>query len=176
MIESGKLAYLSFQPTAPRSRIGLRVAAIAGVLVASGGVAFGQTEKRLAMALGLILLVGVVLIVLRSPPLGLAGLFIASMLVPLEVGTGTGTSLNPTVLLIPLLTLLWLLRLIGERRDVRRTHAPVVVPLLLFVGVTVLSFGVGQLRWFVFAQNAPLNAQLGGLAVYPAAGLVITLF
>jgi hypothetical protein len=35
--------------------------------------------------------------------------------------------------------------------------------------VAILAFGVGQLRWFAKAQPAPLDAQLGGLAIFALA-------
>lgn len=35
-------------------------------------------------------------------------LVFAGLLVPFSIGTGTGTSLNPVVLLVPALTVLWL--------------------------------------------------------------------
>jgi O-antigen ligase len=41
-----------------------------------------------------------------------------------------------------------------------------VPPLLALVLAAALAFGVGQLPWFSFAGSAPLDAQLGGLAIY----------
>jgi hypothetical protein len=40
-----------------------------------------------------------------------------------------------------------------------------VWPLLAYLVVAVISFGVGQLNWLPFALHAPMGAQLGGLAI-----------
>src|SRR4030066_1947642 len=37
--------------------------------------------------------------------------------------------------------------------------------LLIFVAVSLFSFGIGQLPWYTFAQHAPFGAQLGGLSI-----------
>lgn len=138
---------------------------IGAVLAGAGLLAYrlspGQAQRVLLLLLG----AGAILVFLRWPPLGLATLIGASLVVPLAIGTGTQTSLNVTVLLLPLLLGLWSLDRV-VRREIRLVPSRTIPPLLAFLFVTVLAFGAGQLPWFVFAQAAPLRAQIGGLAVF----------
>jgi hypothetical protein len=66
---------------------------------------------------------------------------------------------------VALLLGLWLLDMVARRRQIRLESSRAVWPLLCFVAIACLSFGVGQLPWFRFAPHAPLDAQLGGLAI-----------
>jgi len=105
---------------------------------------------------------GVVL--LMWPSLGLFALVPAALVVPFEIGTGTQTSLNAAVLLLALLLGLWLLEM-ARRKELRLLPSRPIPPLLALCGAAILAFAVGNLPWFLFAQTAPLRAQLGGLAV-----------
>ncbi|MCL5999310.1 MAG: O-antigen ligase family protein, partial [Chloroflexi bacterium] len=51
-------------------------------------------------------------------------------------------------------------------REIKLTPSPANLPLFAFILVALLSFGMGQLPWFMSAQPAPLRAQLGELAVF----------
>ncbi|MCL4507644.1 MAG: hypothetical protein M1140_16730 [Chloroflexi bacterium] len=52
-----------------------------------------------------------------------------------------------------------------RRHDIRLLPSRTNLPLLIFLVVVLLSFGVGQLPWFVVSA-APIRAQLGGLAIF----------
>jgi len=58
-----------------------------------------------------------------------------------------------------------MLDMIVHRRQIRLLPSRTVWPLFAFLSVALFSFGVGQLPWINFAQNAPLGAQLGGLSI-----------
>jgi len=107
---------------------------------------------------------GLALVFLQKPPLGLAILIIASLLVPFALGTGTQTDLNASILLSALFTGLWILALFARRK--RLILAQPSRSLIGLCLVAVLSFIGGQIPWIPFAQPAPLHAQLGGLAVF----------
>lgn len=105
------------------------------------------------------------LIYLRQPALGLLGVVAAGLVVPFTIGTGTGTSLNPVVLLIPALTGMWLLDMALRRKAIRlHRHSSVYLLLALNV-VVVLAFIAGQLPWFDMPA-AGAASQLGGLLVF----------
>jgi hypothetical protein len=138
------------------------------VLGAAGGSAWlvarptpGATAFQ-AMAIGA---AGVVaLVMMRWPPLGMVGLVVASLAVPFAVGTGTESRINAAMLIVAALTFWWLLEMV-VRHDVRIiASAPVAASLALAV-VSVLAFAVSTQPWHVFAQTAPLTAQVGGLSV-----------
>jgi len=84
--------------------------------------------------------------------------------VPFGLGTGSESELNPPFLLVALLAGLWILDML-LRGDIRLAPSRTTLPIIAFLIVTILAFGVGQLPWFV-TNPAPLRAQLGGVAIY----------
>lgn len=136
------------------------------VILASAMLAYQLPGRRLA-----ILLIAVapalvaISILVRRPGLGVAMLVVSGLIVPASFGTGTGTSLNPVVLLIPLLTGLWLLDSALRQHAIRlHRHSSVYFILALCLVVT-LSFLAGQLSWFDI-PGAGLAPQIGGLFVF----------
>jgi len=144
------------------AKLWLRPLVIVGVLLASARLGPRASQRHLALLVG----AGMALVFLRWPPLGLAALIGASLVVPFAIGTGTQTSLNVTVLLLPLLIGLWLFDMVAHQRQVRLLPSRPVWPLLAFALVAALALISGQLPWLAFAQTAPLRAQAGGLAVF----------
>lgn len=135
------------------------------ILVLSFGLPYRASQGQLRLILALTIGLGAAILFFRWSPVGLAVLVIASLIVPLEIGTGTNTSINVSMLMLFGLAALWLLGAISRRR-VLLPVSSAIRPLALFVGVAFLAFGVGQLPWFSFAQRAPLGAQAAGLAVF----------
>jgi hypothetical protein len=144
------------------AKLWLRPLVVASVLLASAYLAPRASQRHLALLAG----AGMALVFLRCPPLGLATLIVASLVVPFAIGTGTQTSLNVTVLLLSLLIGLWPFDVVAHQRQVRLLPSRPVWPLLALVLVAALAFIAGQLPWLAFAQTAPLRAQAGGLAVF----------
>ena len=124
-------------------------------------LAFRASQRQLTLILILLVGVGMVLLFLRWPPLGLIVTSLAGMFVPFTGPSG----LNVTMILVALLLGLWLLDLLVHRPQVRLVPSRTVRPLLYFLLVAAISFAVGQLPWFSFAPHAPLGAQLGGLSI-----------
>ncbi len=151
--------YLTFQ----RSNVPTlqQLIVVAGVLLASAYLGPRASQRYLILLLG----AGMAVAFLRWPPLGLAGLIVASLVVPFAIGTGAQTSLNAVVLLLPVLIGLWLLDMV-RRKELRLLPSRPIPPVLALSVVAVLAFVAGYLPWLTFAQTAPLRAQLGGLAVY----------
>ncbi|MFC2043514.1 hypothetical protein ACFLUA_05130, partial [Chloroflexota bacterium] len=139
-----------------------RIAIILVVLLASAYLA--RNPSRIYIILTLAALV--IMIFLRWPLMGLVTLIIASFVIPFSIGTGTETSLNIVVLLIPVLFGLMFLDMLVVNRRIYILPSRTFLPLLAFITVALLSFLVGQLLWFPFASHAPLRAQLGGLAIF----------
>jgi hypothetical protein len=105
-------------------------------------------------------LVGVV-ILLRWPVLGLIGTMVGGMFIPFAGPSG----LNVAVLGIAATLAIWIIKMIVEQREIRLYTSRTFLPLVIFIVFSLLSFGIGQLPWFTYAQHAPLRAQLGGLAI-----------
>jgi len=139
----------------------LRPLLVIGVLLLSSVLVFVATPRQLTLYLSLLVGMGLVLISLRWPPLGLVIASLVGMVVP-NLGP---SGLNATVIMVAGLLGLWILQLVISRGQPRRALSRPVWALLAFVVVAGLAFGVGQLPWFVFAPHAPLGAQLGGLSI-----------
>jgi hypothetical protein len=139
----------------------LRPLLVIGVMLLSSVLAFVATPGQLTLCLSLLVGVGLVLIFLRWPPLGLVVASLAGMVVP-DLGP---SGLNATMILVALLLGLWLLSMVARERQIRLAPSRTVWPLSSFLIIACLSFGVGQLPWYTFAVHAPLGAQLGGLSI-----------
>ena len=138
----------------------LRALAIPAVLLASAYLALQPSVLTLGLLLGL----GGALAILRWPLLGLAGVIVGGLVVPFGIGTGSESELNPPLLLLTMLLGIWLFDTV-RRHEIRLVPSRTTLPLMAFLVVALLSFGVGQLPWF-YANAAPIRAQIGGLAIF----------
>lgn len=143
------------------SQFRLRPLLVAGELVFIAALAFIASQRELALFIFLPVGVGVVLTFLHWPSLGLIVASVAGLVVPFVGPSG----LNVTMMLVALLLGLWLLDVIVRQRQLQLMPLRTVWPLLCFLVVAIIAFGVGQLPWLNFALHAPLGAQLGGLSV-----------
>lgn len=143
------------------NQLWLRPLLIICQLLLSVALVFIGSPRLLTLALLLPLGVGLVLSFLRWPTLGLMVASTAGMVVPFIGPSG----LNATMILVALLLGLWLLDMMARQRQIWLVPSRTVWPLLFFLLIAFLSFGVGQLPWFTFALHAPLDAQLGGLSI-----------
>mgnify|MGYP001149348532 CR=1 FL=1 len=85
-------------------------------------------------------------VLLQWPILGLMGLVLAALVVPLEFGTGTAVAVNPATLLVPTLLALWLLDMM-RRGELRLVPSRTTRPLMLFLGAGLFSLLVGNALW-----------------------------
>jgi hypothetical protein len=146
----------------------IRTLVLLGVLASSVLIApRAATGSRMFMMLILLLIgIGPVLLFLYKPMIGILLLIPSALYVPLNIGTGTGTNLSAPVLLIILLLALWMLDMVVRRR---RSHSYPHVhsyPFLFCLVIAFLAFAVGQLPWFLYAKQASIAAQIGGLSVF----------
>lgn len=143
------------------SQLWLRLLLIGGLLLLSAVLPFVASQRQLLLVPLLPLGIGLVLAILRWPPLGIIVAVVAGMVVPVYGPSG----LTATMVLVALLLGLWLLEMMVSRQQIRLAPSRTVWPLLTFLVIAFLSFVVGQLPWFTFAFHAPLGAQLGGLSI-----------
>jgi hypothetical protein len=143
-------------------KLWVRPLAIVGVLLLSIALPLVAAPNRLILFLGLLLAAAAALVVTRWPALGLASLILISLFMPSPNMPG---GLNIAVLFLILLVGLWLLGLIVGKSPTKWVSSRTFRPLLFFMAISVLAFGVGQFSWFFYAQHAPLDTQLGGLAI-----------
>lgn len=152
-----------------------RWAVVLAVLLFSGLLAYrapGGRAVYMLIALGPALVIA--FFILRRLPLGLLLVVAGGLLIPIEIGTGTGTSLNPVILLLPVVTGLWVLNMAMRHETRRLRDYRVVILLVVFNAVVFLAFVVGQLPWSDL-PGAGLAAQIGGLMVFFLSGLAFLL-
>ena len=149
------------KPSLGLSQLPLRPLLVIGELLLIAALAFIASQRQLTLVLFLPLGVGMVLTFLRWPSLGLIVAAVAGLVVPFLGPSG----LNLTMILVALLLGLWLLNMMVREGQIQFTPSRTFWPLLAFIVVAVISFGIGQLPWLSFALHAPLGAQLGGLSI-----------
>ena len=137
-----------------------------GVIVAVGLVsAIAAYWGSMRILVVLLLLLGggaVMLALLKRPNLGFILLFLGAMFVPIVGPSGV----NAGVLMVALMLGLWLLDILIRKYNLQAVNSRVLLPVIIFLGISVLAFGMGQIPWFVFANQAPLTAQAGGFAIF----------
>lgn len=135
---------------------------IAGLLLLSVMLPVIGSLRLLQMILLMVLGLGGLFLFWRWPPLGLILTLLGGMFIPFSGPAGV----NVAALGIALLLGLWVLDMLVGQQQTRLVSSRPIKPLLIFVLIAVLAFIVGQLPWFSFATHAPLDAQVGGLAIF----------
>lgn len=136
---------------------------IGGVLLLSIALPVLAPPRLLLLFPGLLPAVGGLIAFVHWPPLGLVALIVAALILPSPSLPG---GFNLAVLFLVLLIGLWLLHLILGRREADRVSSRTFRPLFALVLMVTLAFAIGQLPWFTVVHPAPLDAQIGGLAMY----------
>ena len=134
---------------------------IVGELLVISALGYLASQRQLQLILVLPFGIVVLLAFLRWPSFGLLLASVVGLVIPFLGPSG----LNATMILIGLLLGLWLLDMLVIQRQIQLAPSRTVLPLLSFLIISIISFGVGQLPWLNFALHAPLGAQLGGLAI-----------
>jgi len=146
-----------------------------GIIVATCFLAyyFGREPSMQAIALPALAVAG--WLILMNPHWGIPLIIVAALVVPFALGTGTGTSLNAPFLLVPMLTGIWVVRMLmaGKLHFVPSSANWALTGLVI---TTTLALLIGYLPWNVFATLAPIRAQVGawGIFVFSALAFWIT--
>jgi O-antigen ligase len=82
---------------------------------------------------------------------------------------------NAVVGVVALMLGVWLLKMMMEERQIRLILSRATVPVYLFILISFIAFAFGQLPWYVNAQQAPIDTQLGGLAIFFFSGVAFLL-
>lgn len=108
------------------------------------------------------------------PELGLVALVTAALVIPFQIGTNTNSPLNVAFLAVPALGFLWLIDM-ARNRSIQLAPSSTTLPLIGLVVTISLSFLVGYLPWNVFAQLAPVRAELGAWGIFVLSALAFLL-
>jgi hypothetical protein len=73
---------------------------------------------------------------------------------------------NAAVLMVGLLLGLWLMEMFIAKRHFQFIQSRAMLPVILLLVISFIAFWMGRLPWFVFADQAPLDSQIGGFAIF----------
>ncbi len=140
----------------------IRVGTVLFVLLASAVLAFkGSAQQLMYVFVAMAGVLGL-LIFLQWPGLGMIAIPLSGMFIH-YIGPG---GVNATMGLVALMLVVWVVNMVVFRQDIRIVASHTMAPIIAMMVAVTISFGMGQLPWFSFVRSAPLDAQLGGYAVY----------
>jgi len=139
-------------------RLGIVIATVLAAMLASY---WGSLQLYLLLMGGLVSVAGL-LVLMRFPNLGYILVVVGGMFIPFA---GPG-GFNASILILILVAALWLMDMFIVRREFRFVKSPAIRPAGFLMIISVVALGMGQISWFSFARHAPLDAQLGGFAIY----------
>ena len=145
-----------------RKQILLPIGMVISVLLASAAIAYQGTPNQIRLLLLLLPGFLAVNLFIQAPGLGLILTLLGGFFIKISGPSG----LNVTMVGIAFLFGLWLAKMIIVDRQIRLTQIKTSVPVLFFIIISILSFGIGLLPFMPFANQAPLDAQLGGFAIF----------
>jgi O-antigen ligase len=150
-----------------KDRLLLRWGGPAVVLVISVlvGLMVPRQARIAYLVLGLVFGIAGGLTMLRWPGLGFPLVVVSSLVVPFSLGTGTQTSINASYILVLAMLGLWILEMVARLKKITLVVSRPMLPLILFMISTFISFGFGQLLWFP-AHGASIAAQIGGMTIF----------
>jgi hypothetical protein len=122
-------------------------------------------SRYLIFPLLLVVAFGAFILNVRYPPIGLLAIVACGLLINFEIGTNTNTSINIVVILLPMFIGIWLIDMFVRKRSIQLIPSRTNLPLVALAIVSILAFGIGQIDWFLYARQAPIFSQFGGLVL-----------
>lgn len=154
--------FFSVKRTVTINKRWMQFAIIAAVILASTVIAFWGNSLIYLMLLILLGGTATILALLNQPNLGFILVFLGGIFVPI-----TGPSnLSAATVMIAMMLGLWIMDMFVVHKKIVLVRSAIMVPIMTFLVISILSFLVGQVPWFVFAGQAPLTAQVGGFAIF----------
>lgn len=147
------------------------VVIIVGVLLLAVLLTAQASQRQLTLILLLMAGVAVVLVLIGQPNIGFFLVLLGGMFISYSGPAG----LNVAVLMVALMMGLWVLDMLIVKQQILLVSSRPTRPLLIFLLISFFSFLMGQFHWYTFAGQAPLDAQLGGFAIFVLSGGVFLL-
>jgi hypothetical protein len=132
------------------------------VVLISTAAAYWGSKRIFMLLIGAVIGIGGFIALLRYPNLGFILLLLGGMFVPFA---GPG-GFNVSILTVILMIVLWLLDMFVVKRKFEFVRSSAIRPAFYMLVVSIIAFAMGQIPWFAFANQAPLDAQIGGFAIY----------
>ena len=156
------LKIFSFKRRISISREWVRFGIVLLVVLATMFVTYWGSSRIHILLLVLISGIAGVVALLRKPELGFILIFLGGAFVPYSGPAGV----NVTVFIVVLMIGIWLMDMLVVHREFKLIKSQILTPIIVMLLISVIAFGMGQIPWFAFANQAPLDAQLGGFAIY----------
>lgn len=156
------LKIFSFQRKISVSKQWMQFGIIVITILASMVIAYWASGVMLFWLDVLLVGLAIAIALIIQPNLGYLLIFIGGMWIPI-VGP---SNINAAVLVVALMLGLWLWKILVVRDSFKLFPSRVMLPVILFLLISVLAFGMGQIPWYIFANSAPLDAQAGGFAIF----------
>lgn len=152
----------SLKQTISISRQWIQFGIITAVILASIIVSYWGTARILMFIP--VLLVGFVVfgVLIGQLNIGFILIILAGMFIPYS---GPG-GINATVLVVGTLLFLWIMEMIVVRKNIQFVRSQSMIPIMVFLVISTIAFFIGQISWFAFARQAPIDAQLGGFVIF----------
>ena len=99
---------------------------------------------------------------LKQPNLGIVLIIIGGMLIPYSGPAGV----NMAVFAVALTIGVWLMNMFVIQKKFEFITSRVFLPIIVMIVISIIAFGMGQIPWFAFANQAPLDAQIGGFSIF----------
>lgn len=148
---------------------------VTGAVLASSAYLGPRISLRDLLALALVgMAIAGLVSLFRWPALGPVAVVVAALAVPLSIGTGSESAINAAFPALAGTLVIWILSMLGDQ-GARFHGSRVFVPLLMLFAVAAFSFAFGQQPQVVFAELAPLRAQIGGLTIFGLSALALVL-
>jgi len=140
----------------------IQYAIILTVVLVSVVTAYWGSRTIMLALIGAVVGIAGFLALLRYPNLGFIMLLFGGMYIPFA---GPG-GFNASILTIILMIGLWFMDMFIVKKRFDFVKSRPIRPAFYMLLVSIIAFALGQIPWFVFANQAPLDAQIGGFAIY----------
>ncbi|MEO8357322.1 MAG: hypothetical protein ABI621_15555 [Chloroflexota bacterium] len=155
------LKFFSFTKKIFISKQWIQYGIITAVILSSTIISFWGSPVIFSLLLVFFGGTALIFALLRQPNLGFILVILGGMFVPFTGPSG----LNAATVMIALMLGLWIMNMFVVRRNFKFIYSRSMVAIITFLVVSTLAFGIGQIPWFIFARQAPLDAQVGGFAI-----------
>jgi hypothetical protein len=165
------LRFLSINRSIAINRRWIQIAIVIAVLLATTVISFWGSGTVFLLLLVVLGGVGVLFALMRQPNLGFIFVMLGGIFIPITGPSG----LSVATMVIALMLGLWILEMFIVDRNIKFVHSFSLLPVVGFLAISTLAFIIGQIPWFIFARQAPLDAQVGGYAIFlfSMAGMVL---
>ncbi len=156
------LKFFSFDRIVTISRQWIQFLLITAVILATTVISFWGSPTIYMMIVGLLVGAAVLIGLVKQPNLGFVLIFLSAAFVPFSGPSG----LNAAMLMVVLMLGLWLMDMLVVKQNFVLVRSRLLLPSISFLVISVIALGMGQIPWFVFAHQAPVDSQLGGFSIF----------